>query len=49
MWRVTTGLKRFTVGKIYKQLSVNNFNVALKNDAGDVEYVNKRFLYEVEQ
>lgn len=47
MWRVNTALRGFTVGKIYKQFSQNSFNVALKNDNGDVEYVDKKFLAEV--
>ena len=47
MWRVNTALRGFTVGKIYKQFSQNSFNVALKNDDGDVEYVDKKFLCEV--
>lgn len=47
MWRINTALRGFTVGKIYEALSVNNFNVALKNDDGDVQYVEKRFLVEV--
>jgi hypothetical protein len=44
MWRISTDLRGFTVGKIYEALSVNNFNVELKNDDGDVQYVEKRFL-----
>lgn len=47
MWRVNTALRGFTVGKIYKQLAQNGFNVALKNDDGNVEYVDKKFLVEV--
>lgn len=47
MWRVNTALRGFTVGKVYKQFSQNSFNVALKNDDGNVEYVDKRFLCEV--
>lgn len=47
MWRVNTALRGFTVGKTYKQFSQNSFNVALKNDDGNVEYVDKMFLVEV--
>lgn len=47
MWRVNTSLRGFTVGKIYKQFAQNSFNVALKNDDGNVEYVDKKFLVEV--
>lgn len=47
MWRVSTALRGFTVGKIYKQFAQNSFNVALKNDDGNVEYVDKKFLVEV--
>lgn len=47
MWRVNTALLGFTVGKVYKQFAQNNFNVALKNDDGNVEYVDKKFLAEV--
>lgn len=47
MWRINTALRRFTVGKIYKQFAQNSFNVALKNDNGNVEYVDKKFLVEV--
>lgn len=47
MWRVNTALRGFTVGKIYKQLAQNGFNVALKDDEGNVEYVDKKFLVEV--
>lgn len=47
MWRVNTSLRGFTVGKIYKEFAQNSFNVALKNDEGNVEYVDKKFLAEV--
>ena len=47
MWRINTALRGFTVGKVCQTLSVNNFNVALRNDYGDVQYVEKRFLVEV--
>ena len=47
VWRINTALRGFTVGKIYKQFAQNSFNVALKNDDGDVEYVDKKFLVEV--
>jgi hypothetical protein len=47
MWRLNTALRGFTVGRVYKALAENNFNVALRNDVGDVQYVEKRFLVEV--
>lgn len=47
MWQINTALRGFTVGKIYKQFAHNNFNIALKNDDGDVEYVDKKLLCEV--
>ena len=47
MWRINASLRGFTVGKIYKQFAQNSFNVALRNDDGDVEYVDKKFLVEV--
>lgn len=46
-WRLNTNLKGFTVGKVYDEHASNSFNVALKNDDGDIEYVQKRFLDEV--
>lgn len=46
-WRVNTALRGFMVGKIYKQFAQNSFNVALKNDDGNVKYVDKKFLVEV--
>lgn len=47
MWRINTALRGFTVGRIYKQFAQNGFNIALKNDDGNVEYVDKKFLCEV--
>ena len=47
MWRINTALRGFTVGKAYQALSENNFNVALRNDDGDVQYVEKKYLDEV--
>lgn len=47
MWRLNTALRGFTVGRVYKALAENNFNVALRNDNGDVQYVDKKYLVEV--
>lgn len=44
---MNTALRGFTVGKIYEALSQNSFNVAIKNDAGEVQYVEKKFMDEV--
>ena len=49
MWRVNTSIRFFTVGKVYKSYSENSFNVALKNDTGDIQYVDKKFLDEEKQ
>jgi zona occludens toxin (predicted ATPase) len=46
-WIVNTNLRGFTVGKIYDAFSENNFNVAIKNDDGEVLYVDKKYLAEV--
>lgn len=32
---------------VYKALAENNFNVALRNDDGGVQYVDKKYLAEV--
>jgi hypothetical protein len=47
MWRLNTALRGFTVGKVYKAIAENNFNVAMRNDVGDVQYVEKKYLVEV--
>ena len=46
-WIVNTKLRGFTVGKVYDSFAENNFNVAIKNDDGDVLYVDKIYLTEV--
>jgi hypothetical protein len=46
-WIVNTKLRGFTVGKVYDAFSENNFNVAIKNDDGEVLYVDKKYLAEV--
>lgn len=46
-WMVNTELARLTVGKVYEAYSENNFNVAIKNDDGVIEYVQKKYLVEV--
>jgi hypothetical protein len=46
-WMVNTNLRTFTVGKVYDEFSENNFNVAIKNDDGEVVYVDKKYLAEV--
>jgi hypothetical protein len=46
-WIVNTKLRGFTVGKVYDSFAENNFNVAIKNDDGEVLYVDKIYLAEV--
>jgi zona occludens toxin (predicted ATPase) len=46
-WMINTNLRGFTVGKVYDAFSENNFNVAIKNDDGEVLYVDKKYLAEV--
>ncbi|AHK11780.1 hypothetical protein S144_66 [Shewanella sp. phage 1/44] len=47
MWRLTTAIRGFTVGKVYNTFSENSFNVALKSDDGEILYVPKTHLDEV--
>lgn len=47
MWRLTTAIRGFTVGKVYETISENSFNVALKSDDGVILYVAKIHLDEV--
>ncbi|AHK11842.1 hypothetical protein S349_52 [Shewanella sp. phage 3/49] len=47
MWEINGPMRNFTLGKPYKALSENSFNVALRNNNDDVQYVEKKHLIEI--
>ena len=47
MREINGPMRNFTVGKPYKALSENSFNVALRNNNDEVQYVEKKHLIEM--